>query len=194
MKLHYKGKFDGKEETLPQTEHRPGAVMFKEPETKRFTLIANIGALVLAIPLLVLFFWRGSMTFSPGTVWMIWLGCVLSLVCAVPHEFLHAICFKDDVYFYTWLKRGVLFVIGTEDMTKGRYVFMSLLPNLVFGVVPFFLFLVLPNLTWAGMLGVLAIASGFGDYINIYNALTQMPKGALTYMYGFHSYWYLPEK
>ncbi len=44
------------------------------------------------------------------------------------------------------------------------------------------------------MLGVLAIASGFGDYINIYHALTQMPKGALTYMYGFHSYWYLPEK
>ena len=35
---------------------------------------------------------------------------------------------------------------------------------------------------------------GIGDYYNIINALIQMPKGAKTYLYGFHSYWYLPEE
>ena len=34
---------------------------------------------------------------------------------------------------------------------------------------------------------------GIGDYYNVINALIQMPKGARTYLYGFHSYWYLPE-
>ena len=33
---------------------------------------------------------------------------------------------------------------------------------------------------------------GFGDYMNVFNALTQMPRGARTYLYGFHSYWYQP--
>lgn len=35
MKLHYKGKYDGKEESLPHGEHRPGAVQFREPEPKK---------------------------------------------------------------------------------------------------------------------------------------------------------------
>ena len=35
---------------------------------------------------------------------------------------------------------------------------------------------------------------GSGDYYNIINALTQMPRGARTYLHGFHSYWYLPEE
>ena len=27
---------------------------------------------------------------------------------------------------------------------------------------------------------------------NIYHAITQMPKGSLTFMSGMHSYWYMP--
>ena len=41
--------------------------------------------------------------------------------------------------------------------------------------------------------GVMAISAGFGDYMNVFHALTQMPKNARTYLYGFHSYWFLPE-
>lgn len=48
-----------------------------------------------------------------------------------PHELLHALCFKKDVYLYTNLKQGMLFVIGTETMSKGRFIFMSMLPNII---------------------------------------------------------------
>ncbi|MCI8497238.1 MAG: DUF3267 domain-containing protein, partial [Clostridiales bacterium] len=34
---------------------------------------------------------------------------------------------------------------------------------------------------------------GAGDYYNVFNALTQMPKGARTYLYQFNSFWYMPE-
>jgi hypothetical protein len=44
-----------------------------------------------------------------------------------------------------------------------------------------------------GGLGALAIGAGAGDYFNVYNALTQMPRGARTYMCGMHSFWYIPE-
>ena len=38
------------------------------------------------------------------------------------------------------------------------------------------------------------LLGGAADYLNVINALTQMPKGSLTYLYGMHSYWYIPEK
>ena len=31
----------------------------------------------------------------------------------------------------------MLFVVGTETMSKGRFIFMSMLPNLIFGIVPY---------------------------------------------------------
>ena len=37
------------------------------------------------------------------------------------------------------------------------------------------------------------LSMGTGDYYNVFNALTQMPKGAKTYLDGFHSWWFLPE-
>ncbi len=193
MKLHYKGKYDGKEESLPHGEHRPGAVQFREPEPKKFTLIANGGALVLSALLLVVFFIRARNSFSEmNALVQIWIACGLWFLTLFPHELLHASCFRGDVYLYTWLNRGALFVVGPEDMSKSRFVFMSMLPNLVFGFVPFLIFLIWPFLTLAGMLGVLSTSSGFGDYLNVFHALTQMPKRARTYLYGFHSYWYLP--
>ena len=192
MKLHYKGKFDGNEESLPHGEHRENAVRFREPEAKKFTLIANAGALFLAAVLLVPFFLRARAFFSAATIAHLWGACLLFLATILPHEVLHALCFRGDVYLFTWLKRGALFVVGPEDMSKGRFVFMSLLPNLVFGVLPFTLFFFFPQITVLGFFGVLALSAGFGDYINVFFALTQMPKGARTYLYGFHSYWFLP--
>ena len=87
----------------------------------------------------------------------------------------------------------MLFVVGTEDMTRNRFVFMSLLPNVVFGLVPYVIFLIWPQLDFLGTLGALALSMGVGDYYNVYNAITQMPEGALTYINGFNSYWYLPD-
>lgn len=87
-----------------------------------------------------------------------------------------------------------LFVIGSELMSKGRFIFMSLLPNLVFGFIPFVVALCVPSLALLGVLGAINIVSGSGDYYNVFNALTQMPKGARTYLYQFHSYWYMPEE
>ena len=39
----------------------------------------------------------------------------------------------------------------------------------------------------------MCIGMGAGDYINVFNAATQMPKNALTYLNGFNSYWYIPK-
>ena len=188
MKLTYKGKYDGNPQTLPHGEHVPGAVKFKECEDpKQLGVLANGIALVITIVTLVLLFLRGGIdAFSIP-------GAILVMLSAFPHELLHAICFKEEVYLYTNIKDGMLFVVGPEQMSKARFIFMSLLPNLVFGVIPFVIFLMNPKFGFFGTFGALAIGMGAGDYYNVYNAVTQMPIGARTYLYEFNSYWYMPE-
>lgn len=42
MKLHYMGKFNLDPDSLPQAEHKPGAVEFKEADSmKKLSVIAN---------------------------------------------------------------------------------------------------------------------------------------------------------
>ena len=188
MKLIYKGKFDGNPDSIPHGEHQPGAVKFKEAEDpKKLAIIANGLAVGVMIITLGLLFWRGGIK-----AYNIW-GALASLISAFPHEILHGICFKNEVYLYTYWSKGMLFVTGPETMTKVRFIFMSMLPNLVFGFVPFILFLINPGWNFLGSLGALAIGMGAGDYYNVFNALTQMPKGARTYIHGFNSWWYMPE-
>lgn len=192
MKLIYKGEFSGNVEDIPHGEHKPGAVMFKEPtDIKKFSLIMNIVAFALTIILIVILGIRAGSGLAEKWYALL-IGCGLSMLSLFPHELLHAICFKDTVYLYTNFKQGMLFVTGPEDMSKARFVFMSMLPNLVFGFIPFIIFLIFPKLIILGSLGAIAIGMGAGDYMNVFNAVTQMPKGARTYVYSFNSYWYMP--
>lgn len=193
MKLHYRGKYNLDPTTLPTCKHQPNAVKFKEVDsTKELADIANGIAIALMILLSIPVYlkYKGSL-FDYFDEMMV--GAMLPLLTMFPHELLHALCFKEDVYLYTDFKQGLLFVVGCETMSKQRFIFMSLLPNIVFGFIPYMIsFLGIQYLTLA-VLGVIAIGMGAGDY-NVFNALIQMPKGARTYLYQMNSYWYIPEK
>lgn len=192
MKLHYMGKFDLNPESLPHGEHKANAVAFREAEdSRKLGIIANIASVILMLVLAVPAFFRCRGQWNMAG-WV--LASITPMAILFPHELLHGLCFREDVYLYTNWKQGMLFVVGPEDMSKGRFVFMSLLPNLVFGVIPYLVGLLFPHLTFLVVMGVLCTGMGAGDYYNVFNALTQMPRGARTYLYGFHSYWYLPEQ
>ncbi len=198
MKLVYKAKFSGNTQDLPHGEHKPGAVRFKEPDDpKRLAVIVNVMGGIMVFAFLTLYLIRYFIAF-PGargidTVWW-FAGLVLSLVAMFPHELLHALCFRETVYLYTYWSKGMLFVVGLEPMTRGRFVFMSLLPNLVLGLVPYVLALIWPQLVVLGAMGGILLGGGAGDYYNVFHALTQMPRGAMTYLYQFNSWWYLPQE
>ncbi len=192
MKLHYKGTYDLNPDSLPHGEHPPGAVPFKEAEdSKALAKVAGITSVILLVILCVILYLRcGSRLFSMQAT----LGCLLALLAVFPHELLHAICFRKDVYLYTNLKQGLLFVVGPETMSKARFIFMSLLPNIVFGFLPFIAAMINPSLIFLGVCGALSISMGAGDFYNVFNAITQMPKGARTYLCKFNSFWYMPSQ
>lgn len=191
MKLHYMGKYDLNPDSLPHGEHKDGCVKFKEAEdSKKLAFWANIAAFIIMVVLAVpaMFRMKDALYSSLG---MAYLGVMVSMLILFPHEILHALCFEKDVYLYTNWRQGMLFVVGPEDMSKVRFVFMSMLPNLVFGIVPYIVGMLIASPFLLG-LGTLATGMGAGDYYNVFNALTQMPKGARTYLYKFNSYWYMP--
>ncbi len=196
MKLHYMGKYDGDPESLPTREHEPDYVAFKEPSAEKLPLIFNLlsAAIALAfiIPVSVSFFSDYSFIDKHGMLTfmliIVLLG-ILTFVVLLPHEFLHALCFKGDVYMYTSLSKGMCFVVGPEMFSKSRFIFMSLLPNIVFGIIPYVIWAIFPGLWYLGVWGAIGLSMGAGDYINAVNALIQMPKGAKTYMHGMNSYW-----
>lgn len=193
MRLHYQGKYNLDPETLPKRNHQPNAVKFKEvSSSKELAVIANTIGLVLmvilSIPILLVYKNNLLLYFDD-----MMFGAIFPILTIFPHEFLHALCFKEDVYLYTNLKQGMVFVLGNETMSKKRFIFMSLLPNLVFGFFPYFFSFLGSKYLMFALWGVIAIAMGAGDYYNVFNALTQMPKGARTYLYQMNSYWYMPE-
>ena len=192
--IYFMGKFSGDENDLPmREEHRPGAVRFKEPENmNKLAVVANILSIVIMATVIILLFARCFTVgkFSGISFW----AYILPLGTLYPHEIIHGLCFKGKAYMYTNLKQGMMFVTGGEDFTKTRFIIMSLMPNIVFGFLPYIIFMINPEWVSLGMFGAFCISMGAGDYINVFNATTQMPKGSLCYMHGFGTWWYMPQK
>ena len=56
-------------------------------------------------------------------------------------------------------------MFGPEDMSRGRFVFMSLLPNIVFGFVPYIVGLMVPSAGWSALQGHCARHCGAGGLL-----------------------------
>lgn len=96
MKLHYMGKFNLDPDSLPQTEHKPGAVEFKEADSmKKLSIIANTVACIILVILGAAAFFRIVPVAEPKSATITWFAALLgSIVIIFPHELLHALCFK----------------------------------------------------------------------------------------------------
>ncbi len=199
MKLHYKGKYNLDVESLPESGHEPNAVKYKEVDnTTDLAKIATVISLFAMIGFLVLYIVRWGFYYHDfdiilSDMYMFFIGSLVSLFFIIPHELLHAVCFKGDVYMYMNLKQGMAFVVCTDRISKWHFNFMSILPTLILGIIPFIIGMIwyIPILAY---FGIANISSGAGDFYNIFNTLTQVPKGAKVYMYKMNTYWYLPEK
>lgn len=203
MKLRYGGKFTSME-ALPKADLPERAVIFREPATPlKLNLVAGgycilallLSAGIAGVSYLIYGEFQGVFLSTPGAI-----GLAVCFLAVLPHELLHAAAFGKDaeVKLYFSLKHLMAFVVSQQPISKGRFIFMSILPNLVFGWIPLFIWAFIPlgegiaSFLIAFSIG--SISCGSGDYMNIVNALIQMPKGSIQQLSGFHSYWYMPEE
>jgi len=204
MKLIVKGKYVS-EEQLPKASLPENAVRFREPES---TAELNKQALKYLFPtfLLIVFLCviavlvQGRFPFGMmnGGVSGITLGVFLSFAFILPHELLHGLCFGRDseVELYYSLKDMMAFVTCTEAISKARFIWVCLCPNILLGWLPLLLWALVPMPEFLSALifgcCTMLVTMGAGDYMNVSNALRQMPRGSMQQMSGFHSYWYMP--
>lgn len=187
-------------EDLPKATLSENAVLFEEGETiEDITREASkyflplFGIVLLVLGLKWVFFESLGLNLSG-----FFYGSLLSLPFMVVHEFIHVLFLpkSEPIYVYQALKKGVLFVMTTEEMSKRRFIVMSLMPIFILGFLPLLAWLFFEANLVSSTLFFFALPmllGGAGDLLNVSNTLKQVPKGAYIKLSGIHSYWFLKE-
>ncbi|MEJ6950749.1 DUF3267 domain-containing protein [Natronospora cellulosivora (SeqCode)] len=201
MKLNWKGRFKDKSQ-LEKGDLPENAVQFREPDS---FLTLNIVACFFIIPVFILLgiaiYMKRELGLLEGTAnyWDL-RGFILAFIMILPHEFLHALAFPKEAEVQVWYspKSLMAFVFSSYPVSKKRFIFLSLLPNMIFGFIPLIVWIFIPETYWFTdtlvSFAFLSLVMGGGDYMNVFNASWQMPRAAYTQSSGFHSFWFMPEK
>jgi len=200
MKLVFRGILKDAHQ-LPKNYVPEGATMIFLPK-QEYKLICNIylwmipAAILVASVVIFSFIIHGvqniALVSDAST-----RGFVFWVISIFLHEIIHALCLyeSDDVQIYIVPDMLSVIALGSSPISKGYYIFMLLLPNILLGFLPLLLWFTLAfwNIQSDTLLvfSSLAILSGCGDYYNAYNAIKQMPKGSMYINSGADSYWYV---
>jgi len=197
MKLTYKGIYKSNEQ-IPLGVLPENAVKFKEPKNMTETMIISSIFILPALLGVLLFLLGSNLLHGDLVINGTFIGLLLAVLFLGPHEYLHAMCFgkEAEVELFIAPKQIALFVVSTQPITKARFILLSLFPNLAFGWLPLAVWMILPyNAVFSDHLltfSVLSILFGIGDYMNVFNAVRQMPKGSMQQLSGINSYWFIP--
>ncbi|MHC1721041.1 MAG: DUF3267 domain-containing protein [Clostridiaceae bacterium] len=195
----WKGRYRNIEQ-LPVGNLPDNAVKFNEPET---FLKLNLLAIIFVIPVFCIvgisYYLK---TLSGLTVDFFGMfnitGFLISVMMLVPHEILHAIAFPKQAEVQIWysIKNMLMFSYSSYPTSKLRFIYSSLLPSFIFGFIPLAIWMFIPNeLTEVSetifSFAFFSLVLCVGDFLNVLNAATQMPKNSVAQLSGMHSYWYL---
>ena len=192
------------ESQLQKSEMQANGIKFKEPESLNAFMAKGFLcslALVIAVLCIAGFEIYKLLMFSDIGKNEIIQSVVISVIVIVigqfVHELIHALFFpgKDLKEIYISRDFTALFVYCTAAISKILFIVMSLAPNVILGIIPLFIGLLCGGIPIIQIRIVLLLAgciltiAGIGDYYNVYNAMNQVPKDAVIFSSGMHSYW-----
>ncbi len=195
MKFVMKGKFTSYED-LPDADLPENAVCYEEPGEMEEIAIASVKYSLLGFGLcLGAFFGKNIGDGFDVHIPALFAGWLASYLVLIPHELMHGIWYPNGAEVEIWsaLRQGLLFVTSSAPVSRGRFLWMSLFPTLVFGIIPAALYIFLPVSWWTDFLfgfGASNVMHGGGDFLNIHNTLQQVPKKAMVANSGIHTYWW----
>ena len=133
-------------------------------------------------------------------LWDIVIGGVVTVVLYtvfVPlHEYIHTAFLPRGADKDIWLyQMQAALVYCNAPMSRMRFIVMSAAPATILGFVPYaawLLFAQIPapvlSIYWM-LLSWSMVFGGIGDFYNVNNVWNQVPKGAVVFNYGVHTYW-----
>ena len=204
--IEFKGKLEGEVDQISSDKPMPeGSVMFKEPDSsdKAFAM----GVLIAAPLLLTMFFagiariilvYRGisGIRFGFGIA-AFFAAIVATYISQYIHEYIHALTMPKAVkkQIYVMPQNQMLFVYVEECVPKVNFLISVLAPAVILGIIPYIVwFIITPYLPIYISIGIVMYAfimttCAIGDYLNAFNCIRQVPKGAKIFNRGWHSYW-----
>ena len=117
------------------------------------------------------------------------------------HEVIHALFYplKSQKEIWKSKKDGAYFVYCEDAISKKRYIIMVLAPMFILGIIPFIIWLLLPNIIpmpyniAVVMIFLLMTIVAMGDVSNIYYVLKEVPKKHKLFNYGLLRSFYIKE-
>lgn len=193
MKIKYMGKLDSETNPLPTNNLKEGAIRFNEPENvKKRYLWTNIIALILVgimfVPEYLTVLFRNIDSIDLSNLFIYFILANILLVLSKLCQFY----FYKEIYMFKIPRVGFAGVYTTE-FTKKKYIAINLIPNIIFGFLPYYISLIIGNY-FLGIAAIFVIAVSVGDLVDVYHAFVEMPPGSKTFLYQFNNYWYLPKK
>jgi hypothetical protein len=180
------GKYNNDPTSLPKREMAPESHKIKKIDNLVILIVVMSFVSILLLYILGIFLinhFGRELLCIPSVI-----AVVVSVLFNIPHEYIHAICFKEEAYIY--ITNGAFFAMSPEHMTKRRYLIMLMLPFLVLGIIPLCIGLVLRYSPLA-VFGVMSIIPCTGDLYMAISALFQVPKNGKIYLYDMVNYWYV---
>lgn len=191
MKIRWIGKYNGS--NLPVAD--------LPTEAKPLPSVKGKSALVIIPVILVVFLLVYLKSLMDARVLFskvnLAIGFGIGLLLFPIHELLHAICFPAGskvVMYYTMQGLGTS---CTSPMKRNRFIFVSIVPSIVLGIIPLVLYMAIPSSyvlveTILFAVSFLHLGAGYSDYTNFLH-LIKVPRNALIQISGNQIYWYLRE-
>ncbi len=117
------------------------------------------------------------------------------------HEIIHALFYPVHAVKEIWKSKeqGAYFVYCEEEILKERFITMCLAPMLILGVIPFAVWMVLPNFIpmpyniAVSIIFWLMTVMAMGDVANAYHVIKEVPKGSNVFNYGLLRSFYVKQ-
>lgn len=203
--IRFKGIFKN-EEQLRKPSMPNESIKFEEPEDIN-TFLKN--GLFISLPIIcssfiiagqtILYVVENNPINKKDVIISIMVSSIILIWCPLVHEIIHAFFFPRKYLKEIYVSKDLtsMFVYCTAPVSRLRFITILLAPNMVLGVLPLFTVLLYKNILLPTMVLTIIITSffsiiiGIGDYYNIYNTMSQVPKNAFIFNSGLHSYWYI---
>lgn len=193
MKIEYKGVINYSDQTEVLTPENAVKYIESFDKTGKTTgkiLYSLLAMLFPAALLIIRYLVESELPFVFNL-----LGCAIGCVLLLPHELLHGICFpkKAHVELYQMISPSKMFVAANEPMSRGRYIFMRLFPNLILGIAPLIIWMCISPETYLAKtffsIGFINVVAGVEDYMNITKTMRFTPPFSQIYVSGLKTYY-----
>ncbi|MBR4461877.1 MAG: DUF3267 domain-containing protein [Erysipelotrichaceae bacterium] len=115
------------------------------------------------------------------------------------HEIIHALFYPADAVKEIWKSKeqGAYFVYCEKEISRERFIIMCLAPMFILGIIPFAVWLILPdfipmpyNIAVPIVFWLMTIMA-MGDVANVYHVIKEVPKGSNVFNHGLLRSFYI---